>query len=199
MQQRPEDDIAGCKRAQAVMLTVIDGITEEQARGPSLLPGWTVGHVLTHLARNADSVVRRADAAARGEIVDQYEGGPEGRAADIEAGAGRPIAELLHDVRASAAQVEASLDAYPADGWGRAIRRVGRADGPIVDLPFNRWREVETHMVDLGVGHPAAVFSPELVARWLPSLLAGATARTDPAALVAWLLRRGPAPSLEPF
>ena len=28
------------------------------ARGPSLLPGWTRGHVLTHIARHADSVIR---------------------------------------------------------------------------------------------------------------------------------------------
>ncbi len=44
-------------------------------RGPSLLPEWSDGHVLTHLARNADSVVRRMEGAARGELVDQYPGG----------------------------------------------------------------------------------------------------------------------------
>jgi hypothetical protein len=37
--------------------SLVDGIgrlTDADARGPSLLPGWTRGHVLTHLARNAD-------------------------------------------------------------------------------------------------------------------------------------------------
>ena len=55
---------------------------------PSLLPGWTRGHVLTHIARNADSFVRVLEAARRGEVVTQYEGGVDGRNADIEAGAG---------------------------------------------------------------------------------------------------------------
>ncbi|MET0910545.1 MAG: maleylpyruvate isomerase N-terminal domain-containing protein, partial [Ilumatobacteraceae bacterium] len=42
---------------------------------PSLLPGWTRGHVLTHIARNADSFVRLLEAAGRGEVVTQYAGG----------------------------------------------------------------------------------------------------------------------------
>ncbi len=33
---------------------------------PSLLPGWTRGHVLTHIARNADSFVRVLEAARSG-------------------------------------------------------------------------------------------------------------------------------------
>ena len=62
-------------------------------------PGWTVGHVLTHLARNADSIVAGAAAAERGEVVDRYEGGGAGRDAEIEAGCGRPAAEQVADVR----------------------------------------------------------------------------------------------------
>jgi len=32
------------------------GLTDEQAREQSLLAGWSRGHVLTHLARNADGL-----------------------------------------------------------------------------------------------------------------------------------------------
>ena len=39
-------------------------------------------------------------AAARGEVRDQYPGGLDRRAADIEAGAARPAADLVRDVRA---------------------------------------------------------------------------------------------------
>jgi uncharacterized protein (TIGR03083 family) len=42
------------------------GLTDEQARGPSLLPGWTRGHVLTHLQR------RRRDPAALAEMMYSY-------------------------------------------------------------------------------------------------------------------------------
>ena len=31
-------------------------MTDEDVRQPSLLPGWTRGHVLAHLARNADAL-----------------------------------------------------------------------------------------------------------------------------------------------
>ena len=39
------------------VFTDIEGLTDDQAREPSLLPGWSRGHVLTHLARNADAMV----------------------------------------------------------------------------------------------------------------------------------------------
>src|SRR5262245_50530179 len=66
---------------------------------PSRLPGWTIGHVLTHLARNADSIGRVLVAAERGEVIDRYAGGQARRDAEIEAGAPRPASELVADVR----------------------------------------------------------------------------------------------------
>src|SRR5262245_29394288 len=99
--------IEACRAAHARLLETVPTVTEEAARRPSQLPGWTVGHVLTHLARNADSHVRMLDAAARGEVADQYAGGGDQRAADIEAGAGRPAHELAEDVRRTVAGLEA--------------------------------------------------------------------------------------------
>ena len=40
------------------------GLDDAGARSASLLPGWTVGHVLTHLARNADGMLHLVDWAA---------------------------------------------------------------------------------------------------------------------------------------
>ena len=39
--------------SERVSVTIAD-LTDDGARGPSRLPGWTRGHVLTHLGRNAD-------------------------------------------------------------------------------------------------------------------------------------------------
>lgn len=44
------------------MTEVISQVTDPIARKPSLLPGWTVGHVVTHLARNVEAMCRRVDA-----------------------------------------------------------------------------------------------------------------------------------------
>jgi len=80
-------------------LTVgLAGLTDGDARRPSLLPDWTIAHTLTHIARNADSHVLMLEAASGGEIGAQYPGGMEQRNADIEAGAGRSAAELVADV-----------------------------------------------------------------------------------------------------
>src|SRR5271154_2891143 len=80
----------------------IEGLTDGDARRATSLPGWSVGHVLTHLARNGDSHVRRVEAAGRGEVADQYEGGAAGREDESERGSRRSAVELIEDVRTSA-------------------------------------------------------------------------------------------------
>jgi maleylpyruvate isomerase len=191
----PTASIEGIRAAQAALLADLDGLTDAQARQPSALPGWSVGHVLTHIARNGDSVVRRLDGAARGEVLDQYVGGVAGRAADIEAGADRPAAELVDDVRTSAAGVEASIDRYPASAWEALSRGSKDGLGTSRQVVFGRWREVAVHHADLGLG--AVALPPALVEAWLPEELAGLAGRTDPPQLLLWILGRGPAPELE--
>jgi maleylpyruvate isomerase len=192
-------DIDGCRASQRRLLRAIDGLTDEQARRPSLLPDWTVAHVLTHLARNADSVVRRLDGAARGVIVDQYPGGAAGRADEIETGADRPAAELVADVAATCAAVEVACDTVPPDAWANLTRGVGGEEVPAHAVVFSRWREVEIHHADLGLGHSPADWPADLVDAWLPGVLRSLPGRTDPNALLAWGLGRGPAPGLAPW
>ncbi len=119
------------------------------AAAPTLLPGWTVGHLLTHVARNADSHRRLIGGADRGEVLDQYDGGVDARNAGIEAGALRGVDELLDDVRRSSAALEA---AWASTSWEGSGRRTRSQTVEIVQLPFLRVREVQLHAVDLGVG-----------------------------------------------
>ena len=106
---------------------------------------------MTHVARNADSHVRRAEAAARGERVEQYAGGYAGRAAAIEAGAGRSAAELLDDVRTSHDRMVAAWASLPDPAWDVVSHDVGGTPRALRDLPLRRWQEVEVHLVDLDV------------------------------------------------
>jgi maleylpyruvate isomerase len=195
----PLAEVAGVARAQAALAETIDGLTDDVSRRPSLLPGWTVGHVLTHLARNADSVVRRLGGAAAGTVVDQYPGGADGRARDIEAGAGRPAAELVADVLGTNAAVDAALAAFPAEAWERLTRSVGGAEVPARAVVFSRWREVEVHHADLGLGHGPADWPDDLVERWLPHAQEQFLRGADQRELLAWLVGRGPAPRLAPW
>jgi maleylpyruvate isomerase len=195
----PSSDIAGCRSAHQHLVDLAAGLTDDAVRRPSLLPGWSVGHVLTHIARNADGVLRRLDGAHRGEIVDQYAGGLDGRARDIEDGAGRTAAELIEDVVTTAQAVDEAFATFPADRWDRLGRSVRGEEQPVAILPFQRWREVEVHLVDLGVGYTPSDWPTELAGRWLPELLAGLPGRTDSRQLLAWALRRGGAPELTPY
>ena len=138
-------------------------------RQPSLLPGWSRGHVLTHLARNADGMARTLQGTLRGELVPMYDGN-ERRAADIAAGADRPLAELVEDVAASAGRLDAVWSRLTPADWSRsAVARAGPL--PAVRLIGLRWREVEVHRVDLDDGYGPGDWPASFVAPLLPSLL----------------------------
>jgi maleylpyruvate isomerase len=188
----------GCKAAHARLLATIDGLDDATAAGPGRLPGWSVGHVLTHLARQADGHIRMLDAAADGKVADQYAGGPEGRAAEIDAGAGRPAAELVADVAATIDRLEAAWDRTAAAVWAHGFGRGTFGDlQPCADLPFRRWREVEVHHADLGLDFDPSGWTATFVDTELPRSLAALPARLpleDRRLLLAWLLGRSVAP-----
>ena len=194
-----QDAIDGCAAAHARLHATVAGLADDTVRRPSRLPGWTVGHVLTHLARNADSVVRRLDGAARGEVVDQYPGGAEGRTQEIDVGAGRSRDELVADVLAADAAVETTIATLAEEAWSNGTRSLGGEVVPASDVVFSRWREVEVHHVDLGLGYEPADWPAGLVTRWLPRAVAGLAQRSDDHELLAWILDRGPAPELRPW
>ena len=146
-----DDEIAGCAAAHQGLLAHIDQLDDADVHLPSLLPGWTVGHVLTHVARYADSFVRMLEGAERGEILDQYEGGVDARAAAIEAGAGRTAGDIVHDVRATIWRLEQTWASTTPTAWDGSGRGTFGDLLPCIDLPFRRWREVEVHHADLGL------------------------------------------------
>ena len=155
-------DRAGATRAHAAVVGALQFLTDAQARQPSRLPGWSVGHVATHIARNAEGHVRMFEAAIRGEVVEMYPGGIEQRTGDIEAGSGRPAAELLADVEATAAELEKTWAAMPDGAWaGRGITFAGELT--MADLLFIRWRETSVHHADLGLGFAWTDWDPEYV------------------------------------
>jgi maleylpyruvate isomerase len=189
--------VDGCGAAHAALLASLAGLRDDAAHGPSLLPGWSVGHVLTHIARNADSVVRLLEGAARGELRDQYPGGLEQRRGDIEAGAGRPASELVLDVRRSAAAVERVMADLPAAAWDAPSRTSKGVVESSRDAVLSRWREVVVHHGDLGLA--PVPLPPALVEIWLPRELPRLAERSDPAELLAWIIGRGDPPLLAPW
>ena len=184
--------IEGCIAAHRRLEGTLGSIDNEVARQLSRLPGWTVGHVLTHLARNAESHARMLDAAVEGGSTEQYPGGYEQRGSDIEAGSSRSSEELCDDVRVTAVALESAWARMTPKAW----RGHGLAHGmewPCWMLPFHRWREVEIHHADLGLSYAPAEWPDGYVARELPAALATLPDRltsADARRVLAWLVGR---------
>jgi maleylpyruvate isomerase len=197
LDQNPAVAAEMCRAAHQRLMAAAQAITDEQARSPSRLPGWTVAHVLTHLARNADGHVRRLEGALRGEDVRRYPGGPAQRDGDIDEGAGRPANEVVADLDAAQARLELAWERSAEAGWPHPELR-GDDVWATSASPVRRLREVEIHHVDLGLGYEPSDWPEDYVVWELPMLLAtvpGRIARPgDARELVAWLAGRRPVP-----
>lgn len=148
--------------------------SDADVAAPSLCVGWTRGHVLTHLARNADGISDTLAGALRGEIVPRYPGGTDGRNAAIDDGAARPYAALVADVQDSADRLDRMFGAIgDADGWALPTEH----GDPAADWVFRRWREVEVHRVDLAGGYTAQRWPALFVRTMLPVALDGLRSR----------------------
>ena len=181
------------------MRELILGVDDSVARRSSLLPGWTVGHVLTHLARNAEAMCSRIEGVMRQQVVEQYPGGAVGRAAAIDAGAARDAHRIVDDAVHWADRLDRVFADVSDDSWSRPVSTVGGAEHPVALLPYRRWREVEVHLADLDLGFTSREWSLGLVERMLPDLVAGLPARAEPRELATWLLGRGLPPQLRPW
>src|ERR1700754_1780512 len=95
-----------CLASHMRLINTVSQLDDATVRKPSILPGWTIGHVLTHIARNADGHVHRLEGALIGEDVPRYPGGSPQRNGDIEAGASRTAEELLDDITSSAVRLQ---------------------------------------------------------------------------------------------
>ncbi|OEV13479.1 MULTISPECIES: maleylpyruvate isomerase family mycothiol-dependent enzyme [Streptomyces] len=156
----PAADAAALRSATDRLLAAVEQLDDATAAKPSLLPGWTRGHVLAHLARNADALLNVL--AGRPMYASA-----ESRDDDIERDAHRSVREHLADLRESGARLDGAFAAQRDTDWERTVElRNGVTDGAY-SLPFRRWIEVELHHVDLGVGYamddlPATFIEREL-------------------------------------
>jgi maleylpyruvate isomerase len=185
-----DDFIHGCIASQTALVDWLHGLGDVDVTQPSLLPNWTVGHVLTHIARNAEGCRNMLYGGA------MYPGGVPQRNADIEAGAVRPFAEQVAHISATATDFERTLTALTDEQWG------GEATAPFgvvkaTEVPLRRWREVEVHRMDAGLGYtwreiPSAWVAADLGGRrsaYAQPIPADVTALGEKAEL-AWLFSR---------
>src|SRR5437763_15032413 len=80
-----------------------------------------------------------------------YPCGDRGRTRDIEAGSGRPAHELVADVVAAQRRLETAWASLSREVWAVGLGQRSSGPSTVADLAFQRWREVEVHLTDLGL------------------------------------------------
>ncbi len=160
----PAEFVKRARSADATLLSMTTNLTDRDVAQASLLPGWTRGHVLAHLARHAEAHAKML----RGETDSQYPGGAEGRRADIEAGADRSATEHRKDLMHWSHELAATW--RNVHDWDAEYQFM-LGPGPAWRSPATRWREVEVHHVDLAVRYTASDWPDAFVKGYLPDAL----------------------------
>jgi maleylpyruvate isomerase len=140
-------------------------VSDEAWWAPSRLPGWSRAHVATHIARQADGMVRLTEWARSGVRSDMY-ASAEQREADINAGAGRSGLELQIDLDTSAGRLDAAFDTLDDAAWDAVVELRSGTKVPARLLPLSRLLEVVVHHVDLDIGYEFAKIE-STTAEWL--------------------------------
>jgi len=139
---------------------------------PSLLPGWSRGHVLTHVARNADGLANLLTWAHTGVVTPQY-ASREQRDADVHAGANRPWEALVADIRESAERFARAAEVLSPSAWARHLDTAPGQRWEVALIPWRRLREVEVHHVDLAAGYRPADWPESFAHRLLHEVAGG--------------------------
>ncbi len=169
--------------ASARVLATVARITDEQAREPSSLPGWSRGHVLTHLARNADGLANLLIWARTGTVTPQYPS-MQVRDEEIEAGAGRPARELVVDFADSATAFGAEVARLRDADWAAEVRGIRGAAHPAWYTLWRRLAELEIHHVDLDADYRPVDWPSEFARECLQRAAASFAGTDSPAALL---------------
>lgn len=145
-----DDNLRLAEQATEFFLAQVGVLDERSVHEPSLLPGWTRGHVITHVARNADGLTRLAGWARTG-VEDPMYGERHPRNHDIEEGASRRLEAQVADVRDTSRRLADAFAGLSADAWSARVR-TPHNEVEAGFLPWMRAREVWLHALDLGVG-----------------------------------------------
>lgn len=175
------------QEAQRGLASDLEGLDDADLAVASRCDGWTRGHVLSHVARNADALANLCHWALTGEPTPMY-ASREVRNADIEAGAERGAGEIVADVVATnermldaLGEVEGSVAVDPSVA-ARDLRlgdlRTGRVV-PARELPWLRLQEVQVHHLDLDLGLRPQDWMPAWVAAGLPRIWRRMSERLD--------------------
>lgn len=151
--RRPAEDLALLQGETQRLLATVAGLDDAAVAGDSRCAGWTRGHVVTHLARNADALRRLVRRVLTGDQLPMY-ASDEARDQEIEQGADRPARDQEADLRLACERFAAYAAPLGTEDWlaDEVVPARGGRTVAVRDLPWLRLREVVVHHLDLDAG-----------------------------------------------
>lgn len=145
-------DLAALHDADDRFLTVVGGLNEQDLRAPSLLPGWSRGHVIAHVALNGEAYRGALRSVIAGEPACMY-ASAEARDRDIDVLAAASADELVARCGRVAAELLPLFDRLGPEHAEAVVSRL--PDGTGMTFPADqalekRLGEVWIHLADLG-------------------------------------------------
>jgi len=199
-------DLADVTEATARLILAAEALDADDLAAPSLLPGWTRAHVLGHVARNAEGMVRLVDWALTGPQTPMY-ASTDDREAGIASAAALepgPLRALLLESATALGSALIRLRDAGSPALDRLVLFGAPPPGAVPDTPawqlgWARLREVEIHHVDLDAGYGPSDWPPRFVARlshFLDTRSPAPGVEGPLEQVVAWRLGRGAGPDL---
>ncbi len=144
------------QQATQRLIRTVDLMTDEEYAAPSLLPGWTRGHVVAHLALNAEGLAGALMGVSHGRPVPMY-ASSQARDDDIEGLSTAAPTTLRTRLLGATTEFVIAVNGVDDDSWEIEIERTpGGPSFPAGAVTSMREREVEIHHADLGLAYTRA-------------------------------------------
>lgn len=145
------DARAWAARGDALVLKATAGLTDDDLRAPSGLPGWSVANLVAHVAANAEALHNLVTWARTGVETPMY-ASAEDRARSIAGGDSLTAVEAAAWLERSIGALAAGFDALSDEQWTHEVVTAQGRTVPASELPYLRSREALIHAVDLDRG-----------------------------------------------
>ncbi len=165
-----ETDLEELAAATRRLVRTVDGMADTAYAEPSLLPDWTRGHVVAHLALNAEGLAGALRGLTEGRSVPMYRS-LEARTSDITSlGALAPEA-IRSRLLGAVTDFSHAVKAVPEEAQDVELERTpGVPAFQAGEVPLMRLREVEIHHADLGLAYTHADWPPAFAVRLIDSM-----------------------------
>lgn len=173
-----QSDIAEVDAATERLVATLAELDDDDVRGPSLCAGWSRGHVIAHIAGNAQGMRNLVHWARTGVETPMYPS-REARNAAIERDAARPAADHRRDIATTAAAFMEDLHTLREDRLATVVSTQPGREFSAAEIPWRRLREVEMHHVDLAARYAPGDWPAAFAARCLNDVAVMFAGRDD--------------------